>query len=271
MTIALIDNGSLEPAAHRNLRAVAAGISEHTGETVEAVSWKHSDRIAAEALDGVPAPTLGSWLRMRLRQGERDFIFIPFFISDQGAIGSALRSDIEAIRLNDHRFSYAFTTGLSHEGTVTAIAAERIRSAARGLTRPPVVVVDHGGPSRASAALRDHIAQTLRTTLGDEVGPVAAASMESPEGEAYQFNRPLLSEVLSSPPFNHGKVVVAPLFLSPGRHAGPDGDLRQIAGAAEAASPGLACHFADLIGSHSLAIETLAKALRHTLPLPTIL
>ena len=271
MTIALIDNGSVEPDAHRNLRAVAAGISEHTGEAIEAVSWKHSDRIEAAALDGVAAHTLKPWLRRKLSEGEREFTFIPFFISDQGAIGSALRSDIEAIRLGETRFTYAFTPGLARAGAVTAIAADRIRTAARGLEKPAVIVVDHGGPSRASAALRDRVAADLRQALGDEVGPLAAASMESPEGDAYLFNRPLLLELLSTAPYNQGTVVIAPLFLSPGRHAGPQGDLRQIADAARAQFPGLECRFTELIGTHLLAVETLARALRHTLPLPSIL
>ena len=47
MKAALIDNGSLEPAAHRNLRRLAAAVGERAGMRVEAVSWKHSDRIPA--------------------------------------------------------------------------------------------------------------------------------------------------------------------------------------------------------------------------------
>ena len=55
MIVALIDNGSLDPAAHRNLRAVARALTARAGVTVHAVSWKHSDRIPAATLDGTPA------------------------------------------------------------------------------------------------------------------------------------------------------------------------------------------------------------------------
>src|SRR5687768_18363574 len=89
MIVALIDNGSLEPAAHRNLRAVAAALSARTGVNVHAVSWKHSDRIAPAALDGAPAWTLAAFVRSLTTLGQREFVFVPFFVSAQGAIGSA--------------------------------------------------------------------------------------------------------------------------------------------------------------------------------------
>ncbi len=79
MKIALIDNGSLEPAAQRNLRAVAAGLAGRVGAPVAAVSWKHSDRVPAAALDGTPAWTLVPWVRSQLADGERQFVFVPFF------------------------------------------------------------------------------------------------------------------------------------------------------------------------------------------------
>ena len=268
MTIALIDNGSLEPDAHRNLRAVALGISQLTGETVHAVSWKHSSRIPGALLDGLPADTLVPWIkRLRLR-GEREFLFVPFFISDQGAIGSALRVDLEKLQASEGAFEYAFTDSLATTGALIEIAAERIKAAAGHLDRSAVIVVDHGGPSAASAALRDRTAGILRSALGDSVRGLAAASME---GGDYPHNRPLLADQLRAPGFDTGRVVIAPLFLSPGRHAGPDGDLRQITRAAEAASPGLTCTFAELIGTHPLATQALAHSLRQSLRLPSIL
>jgi len=230
-TIALLDNGSLEPAAHRNLRAVAAAIAQRVGVDVHAVSWKHSDRIPASALDGAGGVTLGPWLRGRLAAGEHDFLFVPFFISAQGAIGSALRRDLELWRREPGGFEFTFTEGLAARGALPGIVAGRIREtiAARGLRRPAVIVVDHGGPSADSAALRNRIADAVRADLGREIGALAAASME---GAEHPHNRPLLAEQLAAAGFDRGDVVIAPLFLSPGRHAGPDGDLARIARAA---------------------------------------
>jgi sirohydrochlorin ferrochelatase len=96
--------------------------------------------------------------------------------------------------------------------------------------------------------------------------------MESPDGPAFAFNQPLLADALAMLPVP-GDVIIAPLFLSPGRHAGPGGDLAEIVEAAAARRPGLRGHFTELVGSHPLAIATLARTLRAALalaaPLPS--
>jgi hypothetical protein len=270
MKIALIDNGSLEPASQRNLRRVAAGLAARTGEAVAAVSWKHSDRIPPAAIGGVPAWTLAPWVRAQLAQGERDFVFVPFFVSARGAIGSALEADLHRLAREAGEFSFRLTGSLAGREALAAIVAARVRETAAelGLSRPPVIVVDHGGPARASAELRDRVAADLAAGYD---GPVAAASMESPGGDGFGFNRPLLAEQLRAPGWDRGAVVIAPLFLSPGRHAGADGDLARIARAAEAERPGLCCHFTGLAGTHPLAVEILADALRASLdPAPLL-
>jgi sirohydrochlorin ferrochelatase len=266
MTVALIDNGSLEPAAHRNLRRIAAALSERTGVPVHAVSWKHSDRIRPDVLGGKPAWTLAAWVKAQLEAGERDLVFVPFFISAQGAIGSALRQDLERLQREIGAFKFVFTPGLAAHGVLSRIVTARIEEAMTrtGLHRPPVILVDHGGPSPASAALRNHVAQEVRQALGGQVREVVAASME---GAEYAHNYPLFADVLAGGGFDHGDILVAPLFLSPGRHAGPRGDLAEIATAAEdrlSATP-LRCHFADLVGTHPDVITALTEALSQTL------
>ncbi len=259
MIVALIDNGSLEPAATLNLRAVAAALSARTGVTVEAVSWKHSDRITQlTALGGQPAKTLAPWLKRHLAKGARDFLFIPFFISAQGAIGSALRTDLEKLQ-GTHKtkpFRFSFTDSLAACSVISRIVVTRIQESitANGLVVPPVLVVDHGGPSAASAAVRDQIATEVRTTLGSNVASVTAASMEG-------AHSPLFADALAALPTAQPDVIVAPLFLSPGRHAGAGGDLAQIA----ASSPARV-QFTELVGTHPLAVEALASALRSAIP-----
>lgn len=261
MAVALIDNGSREPAAHRNLRTMADVLARRAGVAVAAVSWRYSDRIPAAQLGGDPARTLEPWVRAQRAAGIRNFLFVPFFISAQGAIGSALRGDLETLSAETGGFEFSFTPGLA--GALGTIAAGSVREtiAEFGLDRPPVIVVDHGSPSPASAALRDSVASDVREALGDRAGRVATASLESREGPQYAFSRPLLSERLAEAGFDSGDVVVAPLLLSPGRHAGPDGDLARIARDAEARSPGLRCRFTGLVGTHPLAIETLCHNL----------
>ncbi len=267
MKIALVDNGSLEPSAHGCLRAAAAAIGEGAGARVEAVSWRHSSRMPPGALEGGRAWTLAPWVRAQVSAGEREFLFVPFFISPQGSIGTSLRGDLDRLRESEGGLEYSFTDGLSAGTSLPAIIADRVREAIAllGLRRPAVVVVDHGGPSPASAEVRDQVADRVRAMLGGAIGPLAAASMESPDGPGFGFNRPLLGEALARPGFDPGDVLIAPLFLSPGRHAGPGGDLGRIAREAEARSPRLRCHFTELVGSHPAAIETLAGALSRAL------
>jgi sirohydrochlorin ferrochelatase len=255
MIVAVIDNGSLEPAAHRNLRNVAAELSSRTGINVRAVSWKHSDRVPEMALDGVHAWTLASFIRAMFALGQREFVFVPFFISPQGAIGSALFRDLEKLQRELGEFDVTFTDGLAAIGVLPTIVADRVRTCikARHLTRPPVLVVDHGGPSAESAALRDQLASEIATALGADVASVSAASMEG-------VHPPLLSDWLQRDTLVSRDVVVAPLFLSPGRHAGVAGDLRRICQAAPAHS-----HVTELVGTHPLVIDALAGALRTTL------
>ena len=255
MIIALVDNGSLEPAAHRNLSAVAAALAARTKLTVHAVSWKHSDRIASAALDDVPAWTIASFVRTMAARGQRDFVFVPFFISAQGAIGSALRRDLEELQAELTHFEFTLTDGLAARGVIPAIVGARIRETivSRQLTKPSVIVVDHGGPSPASAALRDVLAAELGRQLGTAIGALAAASMEG-------NHRPLLADQLGAADFAQRDVVVAPLFLSPGRHAGPDGDVAQICAGSAAR-----CHLTGLVGTHPLAVDALAAALQDTL------
>ena len=255
MIVALIDNGSLEPAVHRNLRSFATALSAQAGVTVRAVSWKHSDRIDDHDLEHTPAWTLTAFLRSFVALGQRDFIFVPFFLSAEGAIGSALRRDIETLQRELGTFDFTFTEGLSDCGVVSSIVAERVRDTqvARGLSRPAVIVVDHGGPSAASAGLRDELSAQVREKLADDASVVAAASMEG-------AHPPLLADLLRDRKFAGQDVVVAPLFLAPGRHAGPDGDLVRICRTSHPRT-----HLTELVGTHRLVLDALAAALRTTL------
>lgn len=272
MRIALFDNGSLEPAAHLALRAAAAALSGASGRSVDAVSWRHSDRIDPGRLDGAPAATLASWIRSWLARGESEFVLVPFLASVDGAIAAAVRRDLDALKAREGGFRWTFTPGLGTAGLAQIVEARVREALARhALDRPAVVLVDHGGPVRASAELRDAVAGQVRTGLGAEVSRLACASMETPPGPGFDFNRPLFEELLGSPGFDRGEVVVAPLFLSPGRHAGPSGDLAGMARQAERRSPGLRCLFAGLVGTHPLAAEILSGGLLELLPAPAIL
>jgi sirohydrochlorin ferrochelatase len=136
--------------------------------------------------------------------------------------------------------------------------------AAQRLTRPVVVLVDHGSPQQAVTAVRDDVARQLAHELARDARAVVAASMERRAGAEYDFNEPLLERALAAPPCGDGAgdVVLAPLFFFPGRHAGPGGDIETIARAAERKCAGLRVHLASLVGEHPLLVDMLADRWR---------
>jgi sirohydrochlorin ferrochelatase len=110
--------------------------------------------------------------------------------------------------------------------------------------------------------VREHLARQLRTRLGPTVRGVLAASMERRPESEYDFNEPLLERAFDRPGFDAGPVIVAMLFLSPGRHAGPDGDIARICADAQQRHPGLRIVMTDLVGRHPGLIPILVDRVR---------
>jgi sirohydrochlorin ferrochelatase len=118
--------------------------------------------------------------------------------------------------------------------------------------------------------VREHLARQLRTRLGPAVCGVLAASMERRAEPAYDFNEPLLKRAFDRPGFDAGPVIVAMLFLSPGRHAGPAGDIARICAAAEQHHPELRIVMTDLVGCHPGLIPILVDRVHAGLASPPL-
>jgi len=114
-------------------------------------------------------------------------------------------------------------------------------------------------------AVRDFLGRELQALLAAEVEAVSVASMEKRPGLAFAFNDPLLAERLRTPPFDRGDVVVALQFLSPGRHAGPEGDVARICAEARREQPALQTHLTETIASDQHVIAVLADRYRAAL------
>ncbi len=84
MRIALLDNGSPSRSPSQPA-AAAAALTAKTGLRVEAVSWRHSDRIPPGELDGAPARTLVPWLRAAAAPAPGNSSS-SLFVSAEGAI-----------------------------------------------------------------------------------------------------------------------------------------------------------------------------------------
>ncbi|MGO2262250.1 sirohydrochlorin chelatase [Halomonas sp.] len=263
--IFLVDNGSLRPAATRNLRRIAALLSQQTGETVCAASLLHSHKIPADELEGTPALTLGPAAERSAEQGATEIIVLPFFFGPSKALTDYLPERMATLQARFPHVSVRVAQPLVDERgdndlRLARLLADNVREHLND-TRPRVALVDHGSPIPEVTAVRNRLAGQLSVLLADEVACVAAASMERREGEAYRFNEPLLQNLLDNPDFHDGPVVLAMLFLSPGRHAGEEGDIAEICQDAQQRHPTLNVVTTRLVGEHSGIVDILHSRL----------
>lgn len=268
--ILLVDNGSLRPQATLNLRRLALALSRATGEAVEATSLLHSYKIDPEQLGGEKAVTLGPLAERAAAQGVTELVILPFFFGPSRALTDYLPERLAEVQASYPRLGIKVARPLvDHQATVdlrlAQLLADNVRERLAGLSRPRVVLVDHGSPIPEVTAVRNYLAGQLSVLLADEADSVGFASMERRDGEAYRFNEPLLEGLLASPALAGSDVVLAMLFLSPGRHAGEGGDIAKICERAMARSPGLNVATTRLVGEHDAIVDILATRLQQAL------
>jgi sirohydrochlorin ferrochelatase len=239
---------------------------------VRAVSLLHSSAVDPAGLGGKPALLLEPALNAFLAENvTTEVIVLPLFFGPSGALTdyvpdrlAALGKKFPQARLvlahwlvdpveSDDRIAHAL-----------ADAAQRV-IVAENLVKPKIVLVDHGSPQKAVTDVRNFLGRQLDVLLADAVHSVAVASMEKRTGANYAFNDPLLAMRLRTPPFDAGDVVVALQFLSPGRHAGPDGDITRICADARAERPALRTYITETIASDQRVLTVLADRYRQAL------
>ncbi|HWA87808.1 MAG TPA: CbiX/SirB N-terminal domain-containing protein [Opitutus sp.] len=271
--VLLVDNGSLEAAGTRQLRRLATALEARVGAKVEALSLAHSDGIASEKLDGRAAELFGPGLVRALSEGANEIVVAPLFVGPSNAITRWLPAMIEERAKGRAGVSVKVAHPLWAPGErrLAEILADEVRaaliargpaSAAAGAARSRVAVVDHGSPTRAVTAARDGIAAEVRELLGEAVAEVAACSMERREGPEFDFNEPTLERLLARAEWRRGPLVVAPLFIAPGRHAGPQGDVARIVKAARGDEL-RDVTFSRVLGESPRLVEILAERVRN--------
>ena len=253
----LFDNGSLQPEPCRQLRCIAKQLSERVGQTITPVSLLHSSTVDPVLLDGKPAMLLETALRDRLAQGKRRFLLQPLFIGPSLALTNYLPQRLGALRKQypDMQASLASCLVPSEPREQIAVVELLYKNVQtviqqQQLDQPAVVLVDHGTPVPAVNAVRNQLAAQLASYLGEYISRLAPASMERRPGKAFAFNEPLLSCLLDTPEYCNGPVIVALLFLLPGRHAGQGGDIAEICRVAEMRHPGLQTYCTSPLGEH---------------------
>lgn len=266
-TCLLVDNGSLRAAATLQLREVASRLERATGQSVAPVSLLHSRKVDPAELGGEPAEVLESSLRRRLEAGEDSFLVLPLFFGPSLAITDYLPKRVAAVRktfpnLKIHVAPCLFNENEGTDLRLAGILRDRVEEVREPGERPAVILVDHGSPAPAVTAVRNFLAGQLSVLLQGKISRLVAASMERREGDEYRFTDPLLESVLTREGFNKGRVIVAMMFLSPGRHAGAGGDVDAICRRAEAIQPGLETVMTGLVGDHPGLIPVLVERMQ---------
>lgn len=240
--IFLVDNGSLEPAATLALRRLSREVSRLLDREVLPVSVLHSHKIDPALLEGQPAMIFEQAVAKAKADGIAEIVVLPLFIgpsralteylpkvfadAQPGAMQLTIREPLFGPELVDMLIDNLKATGWT-QGSGT------------------VLLCDHGSPVPEVTRCRDFFASALRTKLGLKEDELVACSMERREGVEYDFNEPLLEDAL---PQAKGEAVILMLFLLPGRHAGPDGDVATIA--KEHAPAGSRWKLSPLLGTH---------------------
>lgn len=280
--ILLVDNGSVRAEAVQALRRVAEAAGRAVGRKIRPVGLLHSHRAPPEDLGGEPAETLEPCLRRLLGEGRRRFFLQPFFLGPSRAVTAYMPERLAVLQRTWPDLEVTLGEVLAGPGPEEAAAvgrlvravADRVEEALGGAgeerggggtgragERLEVILVDHGSPEPAVGAVRTAVGAALAGLPGWENRRVVGAAMERREGPEYDFNEPLLERALGEL-VRGPEVVVAQLFLLPGRHAGPGGDIAGIVERARATRPELRVRQTAPLGEHAEVLALLAEKLR---------
>ncbi|MEM9160879.1 MAG: CbiX/SirB N-terminal domain-containing protein [Verrucomicrobiota bacterium] len=266
--IVLLDNGSVRAASTLELRRIAAELSRQLSEEVWPVSLQHSDKVSETELSGEAARTWVEFLKEAEGSSVKRLRVIPLFFGPSAAVTRRAPALAREALGGDQKMRLTFgetlanTDGCSDLAEVMLEGVCGILDTIEKTERPIILLVDHGSPNRKVAECRDGVATELRQKLGSKVSRVVACSMERREGAAYDFCDPLLGAALDDLAREGTReVIVCLMFFSPGRHAGPGGDIAEICEQSEFSKKGGRIRFTPLVGALPSLVGLLAKRL----------
>ena len=266
--VLLCDNGSRQPAATLMLREIAQKLSQIAQRDIVPASLQHSNKIDKSLLNGEPAISLPQLLSQSLQQGEKDFIILPLFFGKSRAITAFIPEQKQLLEQQYGAFSIRLAEVLyplpEGDAELVKIIYQNIQHSRNRIQQPieKIVLVDHGSPVPKVTEVRQSIARQLQTLLGKQI-QLSQAVMERREGSEYDFNGDLLQHWLTQQAEQGVKrVIVAMMFLLPGRHAGPDGDVNDICRQVMQLHPGFEVIISPLVGDNPLLISLLHSRLK---------
>ena len=263
----ITDNGSYRPESTMSLRSLAERLGSKVGHKIHAVSLLHSTKIDPEKLGGQPAEIFEPFIKKMRKEGYNKFHVTPMFFGPSAAIKEYLLQRVEALQQGGWEELEVYVAPCVVEpldpkdtrmAEILVDYVYKVKEKA-GYDTPSVALVDHGAPRKTVTDVRNHLAKQMRSLLPKDIFPhVEPCSMERREGDEYAFNEPLLESVMGKEGYR-GDVIVSMLFASPGRHAGPDGDVWEICHESAEQHEGMRWKMTDLCAQHDGLIDILAE------------
>lgn len=267
LCLVLLDNGSLKAESTIRLRSLAVKLSACLGVEVYPVSVRHSDKVDPSELEGVPADVWSSFLERMLNEGKRLFKVIPLFFGQSGALVDYVPALFEkksrgfpeaAIECAKTLVDLGDPEDCGLAEIVSALILEKLETI-NSSRISKIFLIDHGSPLARVAGCRDLVATQVSKILSVQGVEVLPCSMERRDGEAYSFSDPLLSALLDGTVLaGETDVLLSRMFLFPGRHACPGGDIDMIIAGSSWVRGGGKVHQTDLLGE-SLELVALLE------------
>ena len=260
----LVDNGSVKQASYFNLKRIAGELSQRIGQAVTAAPLLHANKIPPDNPGGEKVEILEDLLRKAYLRGDREWCLLPLFFGPSGAIVDYLPRRLRLLaKLHPGFFCkllHPLYRNESNGGSeLVQIIGELTESviAEHRLQNPALILVDHGSPRREVTLVRNVLAKGLARALEGRVRLTLASSLERRSGPKWDFNEPLLKRALDRQSVRRGDAVIAQMFIGPGRHAGPGGDIPRICAEAERRHAELKTYRTQLVGEHPKLIDLL--------------
>lgn len=246
------------------MRNVAFELKKITGFAVTPCGIMHSHKVDASKLDGKPGMSMESFFLSNEAEVEKNLSFLPMFLGPSLAITDWLPEKLTqwSQNGNNRKFSIADCLFQKKDNRIAKALAEYVVDLIPQYSpqKPFVILVDHGTPLPEVNQVREEIGCFLEEKLGNQISGFSTACMERREGKEYDFNDPLLETLLEDKKVSDGScVILAQLFLAPGRHAGPNGDITQIC--TPFLNEGMKIAKTPTLGNHPLILEILAERL----------
>ena len=264
----LMDNGSLKAEATLNLRIIAENLSNFTRRVIRPISLLYSNEIDRVELHGHSAEIFEPTINTLASESRYNVLVIPLFFGPSRALTCYLPERITQLKKTHPRLNVRIAPCLVRTDDDENYSMAKILMSGinrviinKNLNYPAVILVDHGTPEIKVNKVRTFLARQLESLLKGKIRILAEASMERRKGKEYSFNDPLLLHQLSEKKFNQGDVIISLLFLSPGHHAGIEGDITQICLEAERREPKLRTHLTELVGADENLITLLKERL----------